>query len=140
MVKYIVLLFISLTFSRYSLTQDDVALNIHKYEIDYERLLAKNNEYANLLRAVQIANNTIWKYTDYRDWENDRILNPRPKYNIYTGETVGRNYNCYEYTNIIEMLLTAMKSLQKIKDLPDADRFINNFLIILNNWFGMPVL
>ena len=79
------------------------------------------NDNKNLLRAVDIANSTIWKYTSFEDWENSRILNPRPKYNIYTGEMVGKSYNCYEYTNIIEMLLTAMKSLQKVKDLPDAD-------------------
>jgi hypothetical protein len=80
---------------------------------------AKENK--NLLKAVDIANKTIWKYTSYDDWENNRILNPKPKYNINTGETVGSSYNCYEYTNIIEMLLVAMKSLQEIKDIPGAD-------------------
>ena len=84
-------------------------------------LLAKNAGYQNLLRSLQIANRTIWKYTGYDEWQDARILNPRPKYNLDTGETIGRSYNLYEYTNIIEMLLAAMKSLQIIKDLPDSD-------------------
>jgi hypothetical protein len=99
----------------------DKARHIYVHALEFDRLLAKNTDYVHLLRAVQIANHTIWKYTSYDDWKNNRIINPRPKFNIHTGETVGRSYNCYEYTNIIEMLLVAMKSLQMIKDLPDAD-------------------
>lgn len=99
----------------------DKARHVYVHAIELDRLLAKNANHVHLLRAVQIANHTIWKYTSYDDWKNNRILNPRPKFNIRTGETVGRSYNCYEYTNIIEMLLVAMKNLQAIKDLPDAD-------------------
>lgn len=101
----------------------DKARHVYVYALELDRLLAKNADYVHLLRAVQTANHTIWKYTSYDDWKNNRIINPRPKFNIHTGETVGRSYNCYEYTNIIEMLLVAMKSLQTIKDLPDADPF-----------------
>jgi len=97
------------------------ARQVYVNAIELDMLLAKNPDYVNLLRAVQIANHTIWKYTSYDEWKNNRILNPRPKYNIHTGETVGRSYNCYEYTNTIEMLLAAMKSLQTIKDLLKAD-------------------
>lgn len=90
-------------------------------KVDYDALLAQDSEHANLLRALEIAENTLWKYTEKDNWEEGRILNPRPKYNILTGETVGDSYNCYEYTNIIEMLLAAMKSLQEVKDLPNAN-------------------
>jgi hypothetical protein len=99
MKKYLVLLLIGLI------------LSLHSFSKDFE----------NLHRALDITNNTIWKYTSYEEWKNNRTINPRPKYNIYTGETVGNSYNCYEYTNIIEMLMTAMKSLQKVKDIPGAD-------------------
>lgn len=97
------------------------ARQVYTHAIELETLLSKNADNKNLLRGLQIANNTIWKYTSYEEWKNNRIINPRPKYNIHTGETVGRSYNCYEYTNIIEMLLASMKSLQTIKDLPNAD-------------------
>lgn len=113
MIKHIVLLY-TLIFSLQIFGQNQITHNIKEQN-------HVKNEYENLWRALQIANNTIWKYTEYEDWEQKRTLNPRPKYNIYTGETVGDSYNCYEYTNIIEILLTAMKSLQKIKDLPDAE-------------------
>ena len=92
---------------------------------DPDVLLTKNADYIKLLRAMKITNSTIWKYTSYEDWKTSRTLNPRPKYNIQTGETVGKSYNMYEYTNIIEMLLSAMKSLQVIKDLPGADAAYN---------------
>ena len=94
---------------------------VYVHALNIEGLAVPNAGYANLLRAIQIANNTIWKYTSFDEWKDTRVLNPRPKYNITTGETVGRSYNLYEYTNILEMLLAAMKSLQVIKGLPGAD-------------------
>ena len=97
------------------------ARNIYEHGIDIYGLPAKNPGYANLLHAIRIANNTIWKYTDFDEWKNTRVLNPRPYYNIHTYETEGESNNLYEYTNIIEMLLMAMKSLQIIKDMPEEN-------------------
>ena len=106
-------------------------LNEQTHHLD--RWLAKNPGYVHLLRSVQIANSTIWKYTSYEEWKEARILNPRPKYNISTGETVGNSYNLYEYTNIIEMLLVAMKSLQVIKDLPNAEAIYSELFDFYEN-------
>ena len=94
---------------------------IYEHAVDIYGLRSMNAGNANLLRAIRIANNTIWKYTCFDEWKTTRVLNPRPKYNLVTGETVGRSYNLYEYTNILEMLLAAMKSLHEIKELPGAD-------------------
>ena len=86
-----------------------------------EVLMADDNINSNLLRAVQIANDTIWKYVSYENWRNSGTINPAIKYDVQTGGRVGAaGYNCYEYTNTLEMLVIALKALKEVKDLPGA--------------------
>ena len=72
-------------------------------------------------RAVSIANSTIWKYANYDDWRNHGTIDPQNRFNIETGRTQYGSYNAFEYTQIIEMLLTGMKAMNSIRNQPGSD-------------------
>ena len=74
-----------------------------------------------LHRAIRIADYTMWKYACYDEWISYGRLDPQNRFNINTGLTQYGSYNAFEYTQIIEMILTAMKSINTIRNLPDAD-------------------